>query len=701
VGRVAGRRARFALTSVALVAAMLSSSAVVGVAPATATDSWTFVQVQRVNSFALQFGTDAYATQNAFGGAFGSLTQANVQAALDASVADGSMTWLLEMPGLTDLSGTSNGPFAVGFVGGAPVSDADNPATYDGHSDLDWWYIPDASGVGADGTPIEQLTASFTAGTFDAGPGPVTLTINLLGVDTALAMSNTHLQAVAGDSSAPLTSTNGLPPGHDPGENLPEWLTSFESMSSGKLIGGISARSLYSAYVPASIAQQCAQYDISHTLLDLFVGGCTTAIFFPVIRATQPDTFDPATGSGTYRFTFDTSTHRVTGCTRDGAAALLADCLDQAAYSTYFHFTTDRVIDLETRVLWPEAGVSPASLDFGDVPVGSPSASQQVTVTNTAAAGAGDLHIGQLMTTGANASSFGLGADQCSNTSLAPGASCTLVVTFLPTARGAASATLQVPDDAADSPQSVALSGTGVGPVAEVTPSSIDFGAVAVGTTSAPRTVTITNTGDTGQDLVLTADSITGPNAGDFAFVSERCVTSGVLAAGSSCTIELSFTPSASGIRTATLSITDNAADSPQTVSLTGTGATPSADLSVSIAARLTKAKGVSAVTYTITVFNAGPSMAAQVLVNDVLSSETTFVSATATDGACVTPVTGASGVVSCSLASLSSGSSSEIQIVVTVIARKTSITNTVTVSSTTSDPNLVNNTASISTRVK
>jgi uncharacterized repeat protein (TIGR01451 family) len=349
----------------------------------------------------------------------------------------------------------------------------------------------------------------------------------------------------------------------------------------------------------------------------------------------------------------------------------------------------------------PEAGISPASLSFGNVPVGSPSSSQQVTVTNTAAAGAADLHIGQLGTVGANAASFGLGADQCSNASLAPGASCTLVVTFLPTARGPYSATLQVPDDAADSPQSVALSGTGVGPVAEVTPSSIDFGTVDVGTTSSARTVTITNTGDTGQDLVFSAATITGANAADFTFVSEHCVTTGVLEAGSSCTIELAFTPSASSGRSATLSITDNAADSPQTVSLTGTGGTPSADLAVSISASLTKAKGVSAVTYTITVLNTGPSTATGILVNDALSSETTFVSATATEGTCVTPVKGASGVVSCSLASLSTGSSSETQVVVTVIARKTSITNTVTVSATTPDPNLANNTASITTQVK
>jgi uncharacterized repeat protein (TIGR01451 family) len=346
----------------------------------------------------------------------------------------------------------------------------------------------------------------------------------------------------------------------------------------------------------------------------------------------------------------------------------------------------------------PVASVSPASLSFGNVRVGVESTAQEVTVS--ADSNGGSLHLDQLATVGTNANDFVLGSDTCSAATLAPGTSCTLEVTFLPAARGVRSATLRVPDDAADSPQDVALSGTGVAPIAQVSPASIDFGTMSVGTTSGHRTVTVTNVGDAGQNLVLSSETITGANASDFAFAGDTCITQ-FIAAGSSCTIDLTFTPGAAGARSATLTISDNGLASPHTVSLSGTGGTPTADLAVSISASLSKVKGASAVTYTITVLNAGPATAAAILINDSLSSQTTFVSAAISNGTCVTPVAGASGVVSCSLASLSSGSSSPVQIVVTVIARRTSITNTVTISASTSDPNLANNTAAITVRVK
>jgi uncharacterized repeat protein (TIGR01451 family) len=336
------------------------------------------------------------------------------------------------------------------------------------------------------------------------------------------------------------------------------------------------------------------------------------------------------------------------------------------------------------------------------VPVGSPSASQQVTVTNTAAAGAASLHIAQIAVQGTNAPDFGLANDRCSNASLAPGASCTVSVTFLPSARGLRTASLQVPDDASGSPHSIALSGTGLAPEASISPTSIDFGTVDVGTTSPIQAITITNTGDPGQSLAFSSAQITGANAADFSMVSETCVSAGTLVApGASCKFEVTFTPSAAGARSASLSITDNAGDSPQTVALTGAGGAPTADLAVGISASLGGAKAKGRITYTITVYNAGPSTALDLLLNDTLSSQTTFVSVSTNRGSCVTPLPGATGVVACSLGSLGSGSSAPVQIVVTVIAKRTSITNTVTVSTSTFDPNLVNNTASITTKVK
>ena len=102
-----------------------------------------------------------------------------------------------------------------------------------------------------------------------------------------------------------------------------------------------------------------------------------------------------------------------------------------------------------------------------------------------------------------------------------------------------------------------------LGPVVTLTPSSIDFGGLPLGATSAPRTVTLTNSG-------TATLSIAGipPLNGDFAIITKTCGTS--LAAGASCTITLTFTPTAVGLRTGTLTVTDNAAGSPHAVSLSG-----------------------------------------------------------------------------------------------------------------------------------
>ena len=103
-------------------------------------------------------------------------------------------------------------------------------------------------------------------------------------------------------------------------------------------------------------------------------------------------------------------------------------------------------------------------------------------------------------------------------------------------------------------------------PIATLTPSAgLTFASHALNTTSAAQTATLSNTGT----AALTISFIT--TSGDFAKASTTCGTS--LAAGASCTIAITFTPTAASTRTGTLSVTDNASGSPQTLSLTGTAA--------------------------------------------------------------------------------------------------------------------------------
>jgi hypothetical protein len=106
-------------------------------------------------------------------------------------------------------------------------------------------------------------------------------------------------------------------------------------------------------------------------------------------------------------------------------------------------------------------------------------------------------------------------------------------------------------------------------PAVTFAPTSLTFAAQAIGTTSAPQTITITNSGNA--PLFINSAQTRGANPLDFTQVNDGC--SGLtLAAGTSCSVAITFTPTASGTRSATFILTDNAANSPQTVPITGTG---------------------------------------------------------------------------------------------------------------------------------
>jgi hypothetical protein len=311
-----------------------------------AADASSFAQVQRVNSLTFQTGTDTFAPANALGGAIvGSTAQSVLQSSLNSGIANGSISWLFDMSKLTDLSGMNNPMFNVGVLDAMPEEPTGNPAAYNGASDLDWWYAADLADVDSTGAALAQLPATFSNGTFNAGPGAVRLQSSFAGSPWTLTISDARMKAVSGASSAPLESSNGLPPGHLPGENLPPTLTSFGSMTSGQMAGNISAGSLADTRVPSGLTGSTCNnyYTTSNTLLDVLVSGCVAAGILTEVNPTQPDQSDPTAGSGTYHFSVD-GNHHVNGCTRDGAATALGQCLAAAAYSGYFHFTTDRVI---------------------------------------------------------------------------------------------------------------------------------------------------------------------------------------------------------------------------------------------------------------------------------------------------------------------------------------------------------------------
>jgi len=197
----------------------------------------------------------------------------------------------------------------------------------------------------------------------------------------------------------------------------------------------------------------------------------------------------------------------------------------------------------------------PSSLTFPTQLVGTSSGSQSLTLTNT---GNAVLTITSITAVGdfSQANSCGASVD--------PAGNCTISVTFKPTAAGTRTGTVTIADNAPDNPQVVTLSGTGtMAPAVSLSAASIAFGAQISGTNSSSLPVTLSNTGN----AALTIASVT--TSGDFS-QTNTCGTT--LSAGKSCTILVTFKPTAAGTRNGTLSIADNAAGSPQSVTLTGVG---------------------------------------------------------------------------------------------------------------------------------
>lgn len=204
----------------------------------------------------------------------------------------------------------------------------------------------------------------------------------------------------------------------------------------------------------------------------------------------------------------------------------------------------------------PAVTLSTTSLSFGSQLVNTTSASQNVTLTNT---GTATLSISSMVTSGDFA------ASSCPS-SLAPNTPCTISVTFTPTATGTRTGSITIADNASASPQTVNLTGTGTSsttaPAVSLTPTSLSFGSQRVGTTSSAKTITVLNTGNAN----LTVSNIA--MSGDFSETS-LC---GTVKPGRTCVIRVRFHPTATGSRTGTVTITDNASNSPQSVPLTGTG---------------------------------------------------------------------------------------------------------------------------------
>ena len=212
----------------------------------------------------------------------------------------------------------------------------------------------------------------------------------------------------------------------------------------------------------------------------------------------------------------------------------------------------------------PILKASPAPVAFGSVTVGATSSPPTtITISNTGTVAATGVSFSN-----SRPAEFVVNANTCTAT-INAGASCTLTVAFTPSASGARSGTLTV-NRSGGAGLGIGMSGTGR---AVATPGqlamsgSISFGNQTVATTSAASTVTITNIG--GAAVAVAGASSSNPS--EFTIASSTCAT---VSAGGSCAIGVTFKPGAAGARSGSISVVSDGVGSPQTIAVTGTGAT-------------------------------------------------------------------------------------------------------------------------------
>jgi len=203
---------------------------------------------------------------------------------------------------------------------------------------------------------------------------------------------------------------------------------------------------------------------------------------------------------------------------------------------------------------------SPSPLNFAPQLLATPSTQETVTVTNAILS---PITISGVAIAGTDSSEFG--ENTTCNSTLAAGASCTIGVVFTPAQVGQRGASITITDDTQGSPHSVSLGGIGIvsGPNATWSATSVPFGSVSVGDTSLAQSVNLINYGT----LPLDITSITA--SPDF---SETDNCTAPLAPEASCTVNVTFSPSATGNINGTLSVAYSGAGSPQSTSLTGSG---------------------------------------------------------------------------------------------------------------------------------
>jgi hypothetical protein len=331
--------------------------------------------------------------------------------------------------------------------------------------------------------------------------------------------------------------------------------------------GTISPDTVNYRFMPSIAQDQNANAAVGYSISSASMHPSIAASYWSLTGQTSPTEISLYSGAGDEENTYHFGSY--TGMT--------VDPLDECTFwyvNEYFsanQIGTGKPI-WQTRIsnfALPTCGgvtVTPSSLTFASQAVGTTSASQQVILNNSQSTA---LTINNIFGGGTDPSDFKQSND-CGS-SVPAGESCTINISFAPQATGTLTATLSVSDSAGNSPQVVSLSGTGTnGPMLSLSPTSINFGNQSDGTTSAASAITVTNSGNA--TVTFTSIAVTGTNLANFG-ETNNCGSS--LTQGSTCTINVTFSPTTAGSYSAAVTLTDNAANNPQSVGLSGTGIVP------------------------------------------------------------------------------------------------------------------------------
>ncbi len=539
-------------------------------------------------------------------------------------------------------------------------------------------FTPTASGARS-GTLNITHAATLTPIAFAlSGSGTVSASPVATMSATSLTLPSTTVNTTSGAQTLTLSNTGTAPlaiatlslSGGNAGDFL---LGAGGTCTAGASLAPSSSCTILVSFAPSAAGVRSATLGIAHNApgspTTVALSGTGTAVATPVI-ALNATTLDlgslvvgttsgsksiTVTNSGGASLTFSAFTSggpAASDFTRGGTCATASSLAAAATCTLTFTFTPaaagtrgatltmasnasngSAVVTLGgtgTLVPTPAVSLSATSLAFGNQTVGTASGAHAITMTNN---GSAALGIG-----GITSNNVDFAVSGTCGSALAAGAACTISTTFTASQQAAETGTLSIASNAPTSPNTVSLGGTGVTSAPALSWSSstttLSFGDVAVGSSSASQTLTLDNTGTAAATLV--AITLTGAASADFSLGNGTCAANGSLAAGGSCTMILSFVPTAAGSRSATLSVASGGAG-PPAVALSGTGSAATATaLGVApTALDFSAASGVAAGDQTLTLQNTGTAV---LDVTGIAVDSASFTLGAASSNACAAP---------------------------------------------------------------